>query len=193
MFTINTFSISKLNNAEFTGFMINLQKAITTNDPTKLGLIEVLPNFGTTLQKLIDQVYTTTGSEYTAAMLETDLKRDQTYKRIRLRLQMVEVAEDSPAIKAVKDVVKTHLLAKYTSKVPQLPYQEESAILQGFLFNDILTNLERVSDHCSNIAVAMINLSQGNFETHEYLDHLKEKETEAFRKEVNAYAEKYKI
>ncbi|MEE1052566.1 MAG: Na/Pi cotransporter family protein, partial [Lachnospiraceae bacterium] len=66
-------------------------------------------------------------------------------------------------------------------------------ILQGFIFNDILTNLERVSDHCSNIAVAMINLSQGNFETHEYLDHLKEKETEAFRKEVNAYAEKYKI
>lgn len=66
-------------------------------------------------------------------------------------------------------------------------------ILQGFIFNDILTNLERVSDHCSNIAVAMINLSQGNFETHEYLDHLKEKETDAFRKEVNAYAEKYKI
>ena len=56
MFTINSFSISKLNNAEVTGFYINLQKAITTNDPTKLGLIEVLPNFGTTLQKLIDQV-----------------------------------------------------------------------------------------------------------------------------------------
>ena len=135
MFTINSFSISKLNNAEVTGFYINLQKAITTNDPTRLGLVEVLPNFGTTLQKLIDQVYTTTGSEYTAAMLETDLKRDQTYKRIRLRLQMVEVAEDSAAIKAVKDVVKTHLLAKYTSKVPQLPYQEESAILQGFIFD----------------------------------------------------------
>ena len=135
MFTINSFSISKLNNAEVTGFYINLQKAITTNDPTKLGLIEVLPNFGTTLQKLIDQVYTTTGSEFTAAMLDADVKRDQTYKRIRLRLQMVEVAEDNPAIKAVRDVVKTHLLAKYTSKVPQLPYQEESAILQGFLFD----------------------------------------------------------
>ena len=135
MFTINTFSISKLNNAEYTGLMINIQKAITTNDPTKLGLTEVLPNFGTTLQKLIDQVYTTTGSEFTAAMLEADVKRDQTYKRIRLRLQMVEVAEDNPSIKAVKDVVKTHLLAKYTSKVPQLPYQEESAILSGFIFD----------------------------------------------------------
>ena len=135
MFTINTFSISKLNNAEVTGFYINVQKAITTNDPTKLGLVEVLPNFTSTLQKLIDQVYTTTGSEFTASMLEADVKRDQTYKRIRLRLQMVEVAEDSAAIKAVKDVVKAHLLSKYTSKVPQLPYQEESAILRGFLFD----------------------------------------------------------
>jgi hypothetical protein len=135
MFTINTFSISKLNNAEYTGLMINIQKAITTNDPTKLGLVEVLPNFGTTLQKLIDQVYTTSGSEFTAAMLNADDKRDQTYKRIRLRLMMVDVAEDNPAIKAVKDVVKAHLLSKYTSKVPQLPYQEESAILRGFIFD----------------------------------------------------------
>ena len=115
--------------------MINIQKAITTNDPTKLGLVEVLPNFGTTLQKLIDQVYTTSGSEFTAAMLNADDKRDQTYKRIRLRLMMVDVAEDNPAIKAVKDVVKAHLLSKYTSKVPQLPYQEESAILRGFIFD----------------------------------------------------------
>ena len=135
MFTINNFSISKLNNAEFTALMINIQKAITSSDPAKLGLVEVLPAFGTTLQKLIDQVYTTTGSEYTAAMLDTDLNLDQTYKRIRLRLQMVEVADDSAAIKAVKDVVKTHLLSKYTSKVPQLPYQEESAILQDFIFD----------------------------------------------------------
>ena len=135
MFTINTFSISKLNNAEVTGFYINVQKAITTADASKLGLTEVMTPYSTTLEKLIDQVYTTTGSEFTAAMLEADVKRDQTYKRIRLRLQMVEVAEDNPSIKAVKDVVKTHLLAKYTSKVPQLPYQEESAILQGFLFD----------------------------------------------------------
>ena len=135
MFTINSFSISKLNNAEVTGFYINVQKAITTGDPTKLGLTEVMPNFGSTLQKLIDQVYTTTGSEFTASMLNADVKRDQTYKRIRLRLQMVEVAEDNPAIKAVKDVVKAHLLSKYTSKVPQLPYQEESAILRGFIFD----------------------------------------------------------
>ena len=49
MFTINSFSISKLNNAEVTGFYINVQKAITASDATKLGLNEVLPLYGTTL------------------------------------------------------------------------------------------------------------------------------------------------
>ena len=135
MFTINSFSISQLNNAEITGYYINVQKAITSSDADKLGLTEVLPAYSAKLQQLIDQVYTTTGSEYTAAMLAADVKRDQTFKRIRLRLQMVDVAEDNAAIKAVKDVVKTHLLAKYGSKVPQLPYQEESAILQGFVYD----------------------------------------------------------
>ena len=127
MFLINSFSISKLNNAEITGYYINVQKAITSGDTPNLGLTEVLPAYQAKLQQLIDQVYTTTGSEYTAAMLAADIKRDQTFKRIRLRLQMVDVAEDNAAIKAVKDVVKTHLLAKYGAKVPQLPYQEESA------------------------------------------------------------------
>ena len=135
MFLINSFSISKLNNAEITGYYINVQKAITSGDTPNLGLSEVLPAYSAKLQQLIDQVYTTTGSEYTAAMLAADVKRDQTYKRIRLRLQMVDVAEDNAAIKAVKDVVKTHLLAKYGAKVPQLPYQEESAIIQGFLYD----------------------------------------------------------
>ena len=135
MVSINTFSISKLNNAEFTGFFLNLQKAMSDVDAALLGVQQLLPSYNTTLQKLIDQVYTTTGSEFTQAMLDADVKRDQTYKRIRLRLQMVDVAEDNAAIKAVKDVVKSHLLAKYTAKVPQLPYQEESAILKGFILD----------------------------------------------------------
>ena len=161
MFTINSFSISKLNNAEVTGFYINVQKAISTGDATLLGLSDVLSPFGTTLQKLIDQVYTTTGSEFTAAMFEADVKRDQTYKRIRLRLQMVEVAEDNPAIKAVKDVVKTHLLAKYTSKVPQLPYQEESAILRGFLY-DLNDKLGEEGINALGITEDMVALEDAN-------------------------------
>ena len=39
---------------------------------------------------------------------------------------------------------------------------------QGFAFNDLLTNLERIAAHCSNIAVAMIELEAADFDTHEY-------------------------
>ncbi len=133
MITINSFAISKLNNAEITAFYINLQKAINNSEAANLGLTAVIPLFDATLTKLVNQVYSTTGSEYTAAMKAADSKRDQIYKRIRLRLQMVDVAEDNEALNACKDVVKAHLLSQYGAIIPQLPYQEESAILKGFL------------------------------------------------------------
>lgn len=44
---------------------------------------------------------------------------------------------------------------------------------QGFVFNDLLTNYERVADHCSNLAVAMIELESASFDTHEYMISLK--------------------
>ncbi len=66
-------------------------------------------------------------------------------------------------------------------------------IQHGFVLADILTNYERVSDHCSNIAVAMIELSKASFETHEYLDSLKAKDDPAFRQMYAEYKEKYAL
>ena len=133
MFTINSFSISKLNNAEITAFFINVQRAMS--NPENLGVSDVSTTYDETLQKLIDQVYITAGSEFTAAMQSADFKRDQIYKRIRLRLQLVELADDNAPLSALRDTVKTHLLAKYGSSIPQLAYQEETAIVKGFLYD----------------------------------------------------------
>jgi len=66
-------------------------------------------------------------------------------------------------------------------------------IHQGFVFNDIVTNCERVSDHCSNIAVAMIELSGDEFQTHEYLNTLRETESERFRMAYEEYAKHFPI
>ena len=63
----------------------------------------------------------------------------------------------------------------------------------GFVFNDLLTNFERVADHCSNIAVAMIELNQDEFQTHNYINNLKELRSHNFDALYNQYAEKYKI
>ena len=63
----------------------------------------------------------------------------------------------------------------------------------GFVFNDLLTNFERVADHCSNIAVAMIELNQDEFQTHDYINNLKELRSHNFDRLYAQYAEKYKV
>ena len=136
MFSINSnFSISRLNNAEITAFFMNVQKAIATSDPTKLGVTSILPAYGGKLQELIDRVYVSQGSEFTAAMKATDDRRCLIFRRIRLRLQMVEVAEQNEALLAIQDVVRTHLLSKYVATVTSKAYQERSSILRGFILD----------------------------------------------------------
>jgi hypothetical protein len=64
---------------------------------------------------------------------------------------------------------------------------------QGFVFNDLITNLERVADHCSNIAVAMIELEAGVFDTHEYLNSLKQVQSDSFNRFFEQYQNKYDL
>ncbi|MDO4815132.1 MAG: Na/Pi cotransporter family protein [Bacillota bacterium] len=63
----------------------------------------------------------------------------------------------------------------------------------GFVFNDLLTNFERVSDHCSNIAVAMIELEADSFDTHEYLNSLSALHTESFDSYYREYSQRFSI
>jgi len=66
-------------------------------------------------------------------------------------------------------------------------------LTQGFVFNDLLTNYERVSDHCSNIAVAMIELESDMFETHSYLDGVKEMHSHSFDRYYEEFSKKYSL
>lgn len=63
----------------------------------------------------------------------------------------------------------------------------------GFVFNDILNDYERIADHCSNIAEAMIALESDSFDRHEYLDSLKRLKNETYDKYFKVYSEKYSI
>ncbi len=70
--------------------------------------------------------------------------------------------------------------------------QDKCTIELGFIFSDLLTNLERVSDHCSNIAVCLIQLKNDKFDTHEYITNLKESDKE-FQEMRFQYVEKYSL
>ena len=63
----------------------------------------------------------------------------------------------------------------------------------GFSHSDILNNLERVADHCSNIAVDVIQSDQLEFDAHEYLDRIKNKDNQQFARDYKTYKEKYRL
>ena len=63
----------------------------------------------------------------------------------------------------------------------------------GFILSDLLTNCERVSDHCSNIAVCVIEITHAAFESHEYLRQMKTGGSEEYSRLYAAYSEKYFI
>lgn len=64
---------------------------------------------------------------------------------------------------------------------------------QGFAFNDMLTNLERMAAHCSNIAVAMIEIEAADFDTHQYLKSVRERKNETYQIYFDEYERKYDI
>ena len=63
----------------------------------------------------------------------------------------------------------------------------------GLSLSDILTNYERVADHCSNIAVCLIQVEEDGFETHEYLNEVKQKDNKDFQNLYQMYYNKYQI
>lgn len=62
----------------------------------------------------------------------------------------------------------------------------------GFILTDLLTDYERISDHCSNIAVAVIELQHDALDSHRYLNDMK-RDSDAFRMMFEEFSEKYKL
>lgn len=63
----------------------------------------------------------------------------------------------------------------------------------GFVLSDILNNFERISDHCSNIAVAVIDEARGSYDAHKYLNSVKHGDDAAFTESFEGYLTKYTL
>ena len=83
--------------------------------------------------------------------------------------------------------IKAHHIARLQAGSCSIEY--------GFVLDDLLTNYERVCDHCSNVAVAQIEVAQDSFDTHAYLNDLRHgndtKESEEFHRRLGRYRERY--
>ena len=91
-------------------------------------------------------------------------------------------------LEQVVDVLKKKLRANHILRLQK----GHCSIECGFVWADILTNLERVSDYCSNIAVCIIEMAHDSMDIHQYLTRIKAGDPE-FEKMFAQYSEKYTI
>ena len=63
----------------------------------------------------------------------------------------------------------------------------------GWILQDLLTSIERVSDHCSNVAVCMIEVKDDEFDTHSYLETLKENNFEWYKNAIYKYRKEFAL
>lgn len=88
-------------------------------------------------------------------------------------------------LEEVIDVLSTELKNRHIRRLQN----DECTVELGYIFQDVLTNLERISDHCSNIAGIIIETDEKT-NIHAYLHDVKEND-EAFRNDYQSYAENY--
>ena len=95
-------------------------------------------------------------------------------------------------VEPLEQVIDCLISAAKSTHVERLQ-SGKCTIQNGFVLNDLLTNYERVSDHCSNIAVSLIETSAGSFDTHEYLTEVKEGGSKDYTDLYHAYTKKYAL
>ena len=101
----------------------------------------------------------------------------------------IELASHVEPLEQVIDTLNKKLKARHVARLQS----GECTIELGFVFTDLLTNYERVSDHCSNVAVYTMQLPSDKLDAHKYLAKIKNAETGAFVDDFNMYAEKYSV
>ena len=100
-----------------------------------------------------------------------------------------ELAKRVEPLEQVVDRLKRKIKRGHISRLRQ----GDCTMELGFILSDLLTNLGRISDHCSNIAACLIEMSHDSLETHEYLNNLKSGAVEEFSKMYEEYKAKYYI
>lgn len=100
----------------------------------------------------------------------------------------LELARDVEPLEQVIDGLKSKLRDGHIKRLKA----GDCSIEAGFVWADLITNLERTSDHCSNIAACVIDAAQNNMNVHQSVRDMKN-DNEYFNSKVSYYTEKYAV
>lgn len=98
-----------------------------------------------------------------------------------------DVAFTVEPLEEVIDYINTKIRKRHVARLQR----GECTIELGFVLNDIINNLERVADHCSNIAGCVIEMEHDALDLHDYLNKLKTEENSKYTELYNEFRDKY--
>lgn len=101
----------------------------------------------------------------------------------------IAMAETVEPLEACVDEINASIKSRHIERLTN----GQCTIELGFVLTDISTNFERVSDHCSNIAIYQIQVPKDEYDTHEYLLNMKKKDQDEFDRKELEYEKKYRL
>ncbi len=128
------------------------------------------------------------------AQVEINIMSDAVREIVTTTMDSFEKSDVAGAHKVepleqVIDELKVELKARHINRLRD----GRCTIELGFILQDLITNYERISDHCSNIAVCIIEIDKKSFDTHEYLNEIRTGGNKEFLEKFEQYKEKYKL
>lgn len=101
----------------------------------------------------------------------------------------IELAKDIEPLEQVIDELNSTIKRHHLKRLRQ----GRCAIEMGVYIEDLLTNMERISDHCSNVGVGLIRIQDDAYNAHEYLEDMKESPNQRFQEKYLEYKTKYEL
>jgi len=128
------------------------------------------------------------------AMAELKVYTDAVYEVVDLAVESfinadIETAMNVEPLEEVIDVIHTEVKTRHVRRLQA----GRCTIEMGFILTDLGTNLERVADHCSNLAVCTIETQRDEFDMHHYIKSVKKYDTDRFTERVHNFEAKYTL
>ncbi len=102
----------------------------------------------------------------------------------------VPLAEKVEPLEEVIDIITETMKANHIERLKK----GECTIVNGFVLADMLNNYERISDHCSNVAVSVLEMNaEENIDPHEYLGKIRTMDDPRFRETFRMYEKKFAL
>lgn len=172
---ISNLTFPQLKNAEHVSFHSNVRIAIDKIGVSSLRIPEPLfATYGTCIDTEQDIVNRAQSSIYTQEMKDMDDERDRLFRLIHLKMEECSFATPGSDTAKLASTIERYFLAKYGKDVCTLPYQEETAVISGFIL-DVNNFLGEEGIETLGIERVLASLEAAN---HKFADMYNERVTE---------------